>query len=185
MSSRQLITLFCDTSFDPHTRTAGFGAWFRVDGDASGTTFGGQLTHRSVSSNEAELGGIGNALAQLIKARPEAVQRSAIMIQCDNVYALSVIYTLCEGIEISNHPDSTATPVQLRSRVYTEFELGVCEYISTIQQQHRIAIILRHVKGHAKLKGARTWVNKRCDQIAKRHALAAIANYRGKVYASD
>lgn len=156
-----LLTLFCDASFDHKTAAGGWGAWAKREDwprgkDACGRVFGAH------NSTEAELLGIAEAIT--VSLALGWLDQADVMIQCDNLAALAVIYYSADGIDtptkngirIADHGKPDISPVMRRALQSTTEALGGKR------------VFLRHVKGHSDASCGRSWVNKQCDLLAKR-----------------
>lgn len=85
-----LVTLFCDVSYCPTTKAAGWGAWYRTDAMEKGAFFGSVVPMPCENSNDGEFWGLVLALRGIF-SRLGADRPDAIVLQCDNLSALSWI----------------------------------------------------------------------------------------------
>lgn len=162
-----MLTLFCDASYCHQTQAAGWGAWAKRDDWSRGQEFGGDLCAYVTNCGEAEMRAIACSIATL-RSKGELSGVSRLMIQSDSTRALALLLKRIDGVMVSDHADAaTITPAKILATPNEITALGVVESaIGNIQ------ITVRHVRGHQKGDG-RSWVNRRCDHIAKKYMRAA------------
>lgn len=158
-----MITVFVDASHCPRTRAGGWGAWAKGDGWERGITFGGALKVTTNNSSEAEIAALAAAL-QALSEQYGLKRFRTVMLQSDNLRALQLIYMTIDGCRISNHAESADIPTNKLHPTPTE--KNALRIIHAILQNHQTYV--RHVRGHQSGEG-RNWVNRTCDDIAKRH----------------
>lgn len=157
------MTLFVDASFCPNSLAAGWGSWAKRDDWDKGRYRGSALRTRNpiTSSNAAEIAGIGMSLWQH-QQLGDLQGLTGLMIQCDNVAALGFI--------------STAIPRAVRSgsQRLQPLEWGDDPLVAEVMEVIEASLVgvpaigLRHVKAHTKNRDGRSWVNRRCDAIARK-----------------
>lgn len=157
-----MITVFVDASHCPHTRAAGWGAWAKGDGWDRGITCGGPIKVTTNNSSEAEIAAMAAALQVL--ADGDCLTFQTVMLQSDNLRTLQLIYQTLPSCRISNHAESAAIPTSKLHASPTE--KSALRIIHAIL--HQFNVFVRHVRGHRQGDG-RNWVNRTCDDIAKRH----------------
>jgi ribonuclease HI len=166
--------MFTDASHCPHTKAAGWGAWAKRSEWDAGRVAGGRIDRIVESSTEAELCGIANALHHF--AYVGALDGiTSVMIQCDSTMALGAI---CKAI-----PDARQSPGKGRRDVkviqprtpHAAIEREALEHIRRLTLTRRV--ILRHVKAHQEGQG-RSWVNGKCDGMARRYMAEIRAERR-------
>lgn len=160
-----LVTLFCDVSYCPTTKAAGWGAWYRTDAMEKGAFFGSVVPMPCENSNDGEFWGLVLALRGIF-SRLGADRPDAIVLQCDNLSALSWIRQFHPNAHavgdhhgthsISNPPKSYPREMETAIAVARDMDPSV-------------RIWLKHVKGHDKKTTARSWVNKKCDELARKY----------------
>lgn len=157
------VTIFADASVCVTTKAGGWGAWMIRTGAPAADT-GGQLRDVCESSTAAEIQALANAVFHAVRTgyiRPG----DKVMLQSDNVNALSVIHYMTPKSVISNRQDSAPIHKTPRSKYKKH---PAVELVADLAKQHGLIVILRHVYGHRAGDG-RQWVNRRCDEIAKAH----------------
>nr|WP_250807525.1 hypothetical protein [Neorhizobium tomejilense] len=169
-----LVTVFCDVSYCPDSKAAGYGAWYRTDAMDKGVFFGGQVPVPCASSNDGEFWGLALSLYEVFK-RLGGAKPDAIVLQCDNIAALGWVrrfHPLAEAV--GDHHGTHAIPNGPAAHP-ANMEIA----IETVKRMDpTVRIWLKHVKGHdRKSKTARSWVNKQCDANAREHMLARRAVY--------
>ncbi|MDW9481368.1 hypothetical protein GOB57_22230 [Sinorhizobium meliloti] len=176
MNSREfspgLVTIFCDVSFCPNTKAAGYGAWYRRDGMEKGVFFGEPIPVPCQSSNDGEFWGVTMALRRVFK---ELVDVSTVVLQCDNLNALSWLREFHpNAAAVGEHHNTHGIPQSSRS-----YPRSMATAIAIVRAMSpSVRIWLKHVKGHDnKSKTARSWVNKQCDSIAREQMTA----HRGRI----
>lgn len=170
-----VVTLFCDVSFCPNTKAAGYGAWYRTDDMEKGEFFGGQVPVACSSSNDGEFWGCALALRE-VYARLSGKAPAAIVLQCDNIMALGWMSRFHPNAGGVGERHQTHAIPEGRNAPPAEMELAV-SVVRNFDPQLRLW--LKHVKGHdTKSKTGRSWVNKRCDRLAKDFMSAKRASVR-------
>ncbi len=167
-----LLTLFVDSSLCPQSLAGGWGAWAIREDWRKGILFGGQFGRGTSprSSREAELCGIANALAALMKLDClDDVSR--ILVQCDCLQALEMIAGRLDRVTVSDHRDGHG--IKPGGMLASELELAA---LAAIEKAGK-PLLVRHVYGHRKGEN-RQWVNRQCDTLAKTHMRQARASRR-------
>jgi ribonuclease HI len=164
---RGLATLFCDVSFCPETKGAGFGAWVRFDSLEKGVLFGGEIPVRCKSSNDAEFWGLALALREIAKRFPDQ-SPAAIVLQCDNLAALEWVERFHPNAqEVGEHHKTK--PLRNGPASYPKsMELAVQ---AVMGMPAEAKVWLKHVKGHTGKRDGRSWANRQCDNVAKEFML--------------
>lgn len=172
MKTNGLMSLFVDASYDNKFRGLGWGGWVRCDFWERGEVIGGSFTHPQInSSNMAELVGIMMALKEL-KALGNFNKIDSIMVQCDNVNALGTLIDIVPGSSFKagsgrhDVKDIERYSFPLPSPT-SEIRLMIRDVIKDVFSNRRL--YLRHIKGHNKSLSGRSWVNDKCDEVAKQH----------------
>jgi ribonuclease HI len=160
-----LLTLFCDASY--HAGAAGWGAWAKRHDWPSGIVFGGAFKAETGIANcgEAELCAIANGLFYL-RRHGHLDGITKIMVQSDSAHALGMMLSRIPNCQHAEHKESgnLSTPKKLRklSEVCTK-GLDVIFALTAGTE-----LCVRHVRAHKKGEG-RSWVNRQCDRIARKH----------------
>lgn len=159
------LTLFCDASFCPKTKVAGWGAWAKRMEWIEGLIFGGAFKRTFDNNHEAELCAIANALF-VLKEEGHLTGITNVMIQSDSLRSLGLIKLKLPSAQIRDHADG-ASILKGVGKSMTETE-GVGLSLITKVWSGSFDIQLRHVRGHRQ-GPSRQWVNRQCDATAKGH----------------
>lgn len=159
------LTLFADASYCAKTKAGGWGAWFKTDGMKEGVLIGGTFKTAMTNSSEAELAALANALTRLCNDG-RLVPVAELMVQSDSMRALQLIAHKLPGVIRRKHKDG----LHVHDGVLTPSptEVAALGRIGLIRGEAEMLLVVRHVKGHSPW-GGRSWVNRQCDEIAKRH----------------
>ena len=160
-------TLFVDASYHAESKASGYGAWFKTSDMEAGSLFGGRFKTTMQTSGEAELAGIAKAIARLHKAG-SMVGLKVLMVQCDNIRALSILAARVDDAVINNHESSVGF-VENKHKL-SEIEVLALSVVQRIVKEGGTKLELRPVKGHAYGEG-RHWVSRQCDRIAREHMI--------------
>lgn len=115
-----------------------------------------------LNSSEAEIAAMAAALQTL--ADGDCLTFDTVMLQSDNLRALQLVRQTLPSCRITNHSESAAIPT---NQLYpSPLEKKALRIIHAILGQ--LQVYVRHVRGHQHGEG-RNWVNRTCDDIAKRH----------------
>jgi ribonuclease HI len=146
------LTVFADASFDHRSGIAAFAGWFRAAGSVHKISKVSE--RRFASSNEAEL----VALCATVLV---ALRRQRFFGDGDFVVAKS---------------DCTYAVEHLKSRTggTTEIERRMVARVHDILKDHGLRFYVRHVKGHTTLSEPRFYVNRWCDEEARRLMRQAV-----------
>ncbi len=169
-SPRANAMIFADASVCLKTGAAGWGAWVKRDGGVS-QVFGGSFRNTMVFSTEAELAAIANAIHRALAWRL-IIAGDVVMVQSDSAEALARIRQFTAagdnpavgGLRVGPSRRPPRRPL-VREAV---------ERIKVLAEQHRLTLVVRHVRGHQAGPG-RQWVNAECDRTAKDHMRARRA----------
>lgn len=158
------LTVFADASVQPRIQASGWGYWARGDNRGS-IVAGGPLRTYSPDTCLAELEALGMAVWHLSASNYFKVTDKVIMLQCDNIGALSVLRTLRHDVQDS--PAKGGLPVP-RIRNVDATKRDRAKYILQIADAYQLTVVVRHIKGHQNVNASgRNWVNDRCDKLAK------------------
>jgi ribonuclease HI len=162
-----LVTLFCDVSFCPNSGAAGYGAWYRTDDMEKGEFFGESIPVTCSSSNDAEFWGLTMSLRHVLKLLGDKV--TAVVLQCDNIAALSWMREFHpNAAAVGDHHGTHGIPKAPKT-----YPKAMGTAIGVVQaMKPSVRVWLKHVKGHSKSKSARSWVNKKCDELAREYMAA-------------
>lgn len=166
-----MVTLFCDASYCHDTRAGGWGAWAKADGWAKGETFGGALPFVYTAASEAELAAIACATDYLTEGGVLA-PATMLMVQTDSARALQVILSHIPGATLRTHRDSGTVSIPKRPITLTPREEIAVSHLTELMNP--VTVLCRHVRGHRKGDN-RQWVNRTCDDIAKKYMRAQRA----------
>ncbi len=146
----KLTVVFCDASWCPETKRAGWAAWMIKNGERK--RFSNQHKESCLSSNEAETTAIAISVHLAIKAWPGS---GAILIQSDCMHAIKVMENKLKG---------------------TKKERAARQVAHSLALEGKKTLIFRHVQGHMADNAPRNFVNAWCD----RHARAEMQKARMK-----
>lgn len=155
------VTIFADASVDPKTKVAGWACWIKANG-AESIIRGAPLKKPVVDSTEAELSALANAVAV---AAAVGVLSGHVLLQSDSADALSCILWGVKGAIQS--PARDGYSFQRRRRAPRKEYHAAIAAIDNARRKTGITIAVRHVRGHQEGDG-RQWVNRKCDEVAKR-----------------
>lgn len=173
-----MLTLFADASYCSKSQAGGWGAWFKADGMKEGGLIGGTFKTPMTNSAEAELAALANAMTRLCNEGLLAPV-SELMIQSDCMRALQLIALLLPGVVRRAHKNGLHVHDGIMTPSPTE--KAALNRIGLIRGEANVLLVVRHVKGHSR-GGGRSWVNRQCDAIARRH-MEAERHRRGVVKA--
>lgn len=161
------VTLFADASIQPKIQSTGWGFW-AIGDERRPIQAGGPLKEFKVNSDIVELEALSMGLWYAANKGYFRPTDEWVMLQCDNVGALSLL----RGAR-PNIPESRvkygAEVVSRRPKRPEEKER--VKFILDLADRLNVKLILRHVKGHQDTeKAGRFWVNDVCDRLAKRGA---------------
>lgn len=159
------LTLFCDASFCPNTKVAGWGAWAKRMEWVEGALFGGAFKSVFDNNHEAELCAIANALF-VLKEQGHLAGITQVMVQSDSLRSLGLIKSKLPAAKIRDHVDG-ASIFKSDTKNMSEAESIGLSLIAKVWSGS-FDLQLRHVRGH-RHGPSRQWVNRQCDAIAKRH----------------
>lgn len=134
-------TVITDASHCPYTDAGGFGAWIRLDGHKAPLQYSGPLTGPIGSSTYAE---VRAALIGIWYAAKAGATH--VLIQSDCMTIIHLNAGQCKNPDL----------VKIWLEAFARSDM-------------RVMLTARHVKGHGKIKDARTYVNAWCDINAKLH----------------
>lgn len=161
--ARPAITIFTDASFCMRTGAAGWGAWLKAN-DSEAVLVGDAFRDLVGNVNEAEFFGLVNAVFVARKLGLITAGQS-IMLQCDNIRALNIVFTHVKGTVERKH-ENGAPVARVQLKRLTAGERKALLLLQKIQVETGITFIVRHVRGHRSGSG-RNWVNRKCDELAK------------------
>lgn len=159
------MTLFVDASWCPVTKEAGVGAWCIKHGWLQGSTLGMRLG-KCKDSTRAELLGIAKT-CEFIKSHNEFINVSYLMIQSDSLYSLCAMikYGKFGAAPVKGKRD--CDPMEKIKTVPSGLkDLAERIHLATVDCQTKV---VRHVRGHENSRTSRSWVNERCDTLAKKY----------------
>jgi len=140
-----LVTIIADASYCHKDRVAGYGFWIACErGKLAG---GGPMRERVGSSLLAEAKAVCIGLYTAV--RNELIRpQDSVLLQTDCIGAIAFLHR-------------TATPL-------SKSEAGkVKEFFNTLVRQNALTVEFRHVRGHTKVRDARSLCNRHCDSRAK------------------
>lgn len=142
-----IVTVICDASFCPDTKSSGWGVWIK---SARGKCVrSGSFTNKPEKSYEAEAMAVSIAVFLAFKY---GIARAGdkLLIQSDCLMVIHAYNGIMSEKKIS--------PVLQQTISYTR----------DLAKERDCKIQLRHVKGHAPQEGNRNYVNEICDKMARK-----------------
>lgn len=150
------LTVFADASFDQRSGIAAFAGWFRKAGSVHKISKVSDRRFRS--SNEAELMALGAAVLVALRHQRTFGDGDFVVAKSDCTYAVEHLKNLNGG--------------------KTEAERRMVARVHETLKAHRLKFYVRHVKGHSTLTEPRFYVNRWCDEEARRLMRAAVKQDR-------
>lgn len=147
-----IVTLFCDASWCPRTRAAGWGAWVKSDRVCKGHLYQGAFLESCLGAGDAEIMGATNALHYALRDGV-AGDQDVILFQLDSMRAIEVIHGAFPA-------ELTLSDVEQRAKGRLEI----------MRQERGLTFRTKHVKGHyhGDERTSRHSVNQACDRMARR-----------------
>lgn len=146
------LTVFADASFDHRSGIAAFAGWFRTA--ASIHKISKVSERRFRSSNEAELVALCAAVLVALRRQQSFGEGDFVVAKSDCTYAVE---------HLKNPTGGT-----------TETERRMVVRVHTILKAQGLRFYVRHVKGHTALAEPRFYVNRWCDEEARRLLREAV-----------
>jgi ribonuclease HI len=146
------LTVFADASFDHKSGIAVFAGWFRADGRVHKISKVSE--RRFASSNEAELVALCAAVLVALGHQRSFNDGDFVVAKSDCTYAVEHLKNKNGG--------ATETKRRMVARVHE------------ILKAHGLRFYVRHVKGHTTLAEPRFYVNRWCDEEARRLMREAV-----------
>ena len=150
------LTVFADASFDHGTGIAAFAGWFRTTGTIH--RISKVSKRRFVSSNEAELVALCATVLVALRRRRSFGDGDFVVAKSDCTYAVEHLKSRTGG--------TTETERRMVARVHDSLK------------DHGLKFYVRHVKGHTTLSEPRFYVNRWCDEEARRLMRQAVRENR-------
>lgn len=169
------LTVFADASYHRRHGTAGWGCW--IMGESPGRAFaaGGQIRELLVSSSEAEVRALANALA-LVKQLDYAGEGDAVLFQSDSVNALGWILRALPTASDSPAPGGLRVPRPRIARPAFRASRGAPVF-AELSAELGIQVLVRHVRAHTGLSEP----NDICDRIAKHHQAERLKRHKMEI----
>ena len=170
------LTVFADASFHSETGAAGWGAWIKGNGMERGATQGGGIRVEVRGAIEAEVIALVNAMA-FAAARDHMTAGMTVLVQSDCLAALESLRLV---LDARDHPIAGGHSVNRAKQLCKQLEgSSALDFVQALVSRLDVAVLVRHVRGHSKGPG-RNWVNRHCDQLAKR----GMADRRARILAA-
>lgn len=150
------LTVFADASFDHRSGIAAFAGWFRADGCVHKISKVSE--RRFASSNEAELVALCATVLVALRRQRSFGDGDFVVAKSDCIYAVE---------HLKNRTGGT-----------TETERRMVARVHDILKGHGLKFYVRHVKGHTTLSEPRFYVNRWCDEEARRLMRQAVRQGR-------
>lgn len=165
------ITIFVDASWCPRTFAGGVGAWVKKEGWGRGYTLGAPLPNKTPSSSSAELLGIHQVI-KFLHEQGDLRDVDWLVLQCDNTNALAAVMRWGKFQEAATKGDRD---VRVKLEYATAFRGHERAWAKEVGEwtSHMRSRLVRHVRGHQEGTTTRSWVNEKCDEIAKLYMRAA------------
>lgn len=148
--------MFADASFDHRSGIAAFAGWFRKAGNVHKISKVSERRFRS--SNEAELVALCATVLVALRHQRTFSDGDYVVAKSDCTYAVE---------QLKNHAGGT-----------TDAERRMVERVHETLKAHRLRVYVRHVKGHTTLTEPRFYVNRWCDEEARRLMREAVKQDR-------
>lgn len=163
------VTIFTDASVIKRHGVAGWGGWAKADNNHA-ITSSGPLPYDE-NSTTAELRAIANFTWWLKRINYLKPQPDFVMLQSDSVEALIAIAKVMPNATHSQRDNGVCLSTwRQRNPIRPEWEPAAEKIKEILEGQN---VILRHVRGHQE-GGGRNWVNRKCDELAKKAAWAGV-----------
>jgi ribonuclease HI len=146
------LTVFADASFDQRSGIAAFAGWFRKAGSVHKISKVSDRRFRS--SNEAELMALGATVLVALRHQRTFSNGDFVVAKSDCTYAVEHLKILNGGT--------------------TEAERRIVGRVHETLKAHGLKFYVRHVKGHSTLTEPRFYVNRWCDEEARRLMREAV-----------
>lgn len=148
-SNQFVVTIFCDASFCPKTRAAGWGFWIKTDlHERQG---GGAMEVQPADASEAELLAVVNSLFYAV-SQGIAVENSRVVFGLDNQWVVHLLN------------GSTTLKGREKEKPLCFEALGL---IKEFRRKLKLDLRFRKVKAHNPNGGGRCRVNEVADKHAK------------------
>jgi ribonuclease HI len=132
-----------------------------------GEFFGESIPVTCSSSNDAEFWGLTMSLKHVLKLLGDKV--TTVVLQCDNIAALSWMREFHpNAAAVGDHHGTHGIPKA--PKTYPK-AMGTAIRVVRAMKPF-VRVWLKHVKGHSRSKSARSWVNKKCDELAREYMAA-------------
>jgi len=152
------LTVFADASFDHRSGIAAFAGWFRSAGSIHKISKVSE--RRFASSNEAELVALGATVLVALRRQRSFSDGDFVVAKSDCTYAVEHLKSSTGGT--------------------TEAERRIVTRVHEILKDNGLRFYVRHVKGHTTLTEPRFYVNRWCDEEARRLMREAVRQDRAK-----
>lgn len=164
------MAVFADASWHQVSKAGGWGGWWKSGAMEYGKTAGGPIKQPLVGSTQAEAVAIANTLA-IAKSSGDLKPGMTVMIQSDCKNVLDAILKVV--------PDARDRPKGLACQPARRLEPQLrdhasLDFIADLVKRLELKIMTRHVPGHRRGDG-RQWVNRKCDELARKGRLQAEA----------
>lgn len=157
-------TIFADASWHHQSKAAGWGCWMKSTEIGQSLEHGGPIAAALKNSTEAEMVAMANAL-HVAKIRGYIKPGSTVMLQSDCQAVLSWIrYALPKTRDSQKDGVAINVPKRMRDNMR---KMAALKFIVDLAHEMGLTFIVRHVKGHQQGEG-RAWVNRNCDQLARK-----------------
>lgn len=168
-------TIIADASFCQTTKASGWGAWM-VRSGLQAQSYGGPIKATVSGICDAEILALANAL--FIAERDQYAQSgSLVLLQSDSLVALGQIMRVVPSCQDKPHPkEGLKVNRAVRNIIRGDASDGLLFILTTVERLD-LKLFVRHVRGHQE-GGGRQWVNRRCDELAKRGMRTARARIR-------
>jgi ribonuclease HI len=123
------------------------------------------LPVKTPSSSSAELCGIHQTI-KFLHEQGDLKDVEVLMLQCDNTNALAAIMRWAKFGEATTKGERD---VRIKLEYATSFQPREREWAREVGEwtSHMRSRLVRHVRGHQQGTTTRSWVNEKCDEIAK------------------
>ena len=164
--AKPTVTMFADASIYLQHRVAGWAGFIRADEHPPVWAKGkAPFTNSRSCVDDAETFALSRTVMQAKKCELIKDNTTHVILQSDSLTALSYFWFVLNNC----HPTRGGDAKMLAPKRPNNHSRSYVSEVGAILRGMEV-IYLKHVKGHRNGVHARSWVNERCDQLAKEAA---------------